>query len=276
MTGIGKKQFQQNMQGINQSYNNAAQRLEQSYNNTIGQLEGNYRANRSQLQRNANNSLKEAYVKNMQNQKNFGQNMASQGLTGGASQSALASMANNYSSGRNTINENTQNNLANLQQNYQKQLTDAANQYNSGLTQLELQRLNAEMNQRNQYAQYQVDTSQNYGGNGYGTGNGGGVDTRGGSGKTPKQPLGQVTPSKPNDNNVGNVGGVQINSVDSAYNPQEQNKQTTSIVNALAQQMAAGKSVTDIRKAAYNAVLSGQITDPTTLVNIFNALGITA
>ena len=266
--GIGKKQFNQNMQGIDQSYNYAAERLRNNYNNTVDNLKHTYQNSQRELRENTENSLKEAYIKNMQNQKNFGQNMASQGLTGGASQSAMASMANNYSSGRNAINQNSENNLKNLQATYQQNLTSAANAYNEGLNNLELQRLHDEMNQRNQYAQWKNDTSNypgsvNYKNTGKSKAVGTGSNGTGYAGDaTPN--YGQLT-TNPNDKSVTNPNGQIASS-----------NQTSSIVNTLAQQLASGASVAQIRKAAYNAVLNGQLTDATQLVNIFNALGITA
>lgn len=268
--GIGKKQFNQNMQGIDQSYNYAAERLRNNYNNTVDNLKYTYHNSQRELRENTENSLKEAYIKNMQNQKNFGQNMASQGLTGGASQTAMASMNNNYSSGRNAINQNSENNLKNLQTAYQQNLTSAANAYNEGLNNLELQRLRDEMNQRNQYAQWQNDTS-NYPGtpNYKNTGKSGSVRTgSNGSGYAGSDNPGNGVVTPVNDKNTYQ-NGQNVSSNQTA-------NQTSSIVNTLAQQLASGASVAQIRKAAYNAVLNGQLTDATQLVNIFNALGITA
>jgi hypothetical protein len=271
--GIGKKQFDQNMRGIDQSYNYAAERLRNNYNNTVDDLKYTFQNSQRELRANTENSLKEAYIKNMQNQKNFGQNMASKGLTGGASQTALASMNNNYSSGRNAINQNSENNLKNLQTTYQQNLTSAANAYNEGLNNLELQRLRDEMNQRNQYAQWKNDTSDYPGTGQYkNTGKSGSASTgRNGNGYAgDRYPRDAQDTMMPDAKNTYQNGG-QLQNTQTVQNPQ-----TSSIVNTLAQQLASGASVAQIRKAAYNAVLNGQLTDATQLVNIFNALGITA
>ena len=80
------------------------------------------------------------------------QNLSAQGLSGGASESTLASMRNNYQSNRNSNEEEYYANSAALNQEYQSQIASLENQYQQLIDALESERANAVMQNENALA----------------------------------------------------------------------------------------------------------------------------
>ena len=89
----------------------------------------------SQEKINADNAkaLQEAYINKMLSQKNMQQNMTALGLSGGATESSMASLQNAYGNSRNNIQASTNQNLADLQMNYANNQANALQQYNAQL-----------------------------------------------------------------------------------------------------------------------------------------------
>ena len=67
------------------------------------------------------------------NEKNLRQQLNAQGLTGGASESAIASMLNNYGTSRNNIQNTAADNLRELEQTYNSNLANALQKYNDAV-----------------------------------------------------------------------------------------------------------------------------------------------
>lgn len=150
-----------------ESYNRARGNLDNAWGNTKSTLDANIQNTRNQLsnafnygQKVANDdaakSLREAYINYMMNKKNMNQNLSVAGISGGATESSLANLYNNYGNSRNNINEglssnlanllNTyQNNLANAEQTYNSTLADAMNNYTNNLNNLEMALSNNQM-----------------------------------------------------------------------------------------------------------------------------------
>ena len=152
------------------AYNNSMARVAESYNNSLGRLNNAWANNQNMLasnrdatlqklqdqydysegkaQNDANKSLREAYINYMMNKKNLNQGLSAMGLSGGATESSMAKLFNNYGSSRNNINttladnlaallNELSNNKANANQLYNSQAADAMNQYASQLNALE-------------------------------------------------------------------------------------------------------------------------------------------
>ena len=86
----------------------------------------------NQLTDTTNDALKQAYIKKMQTLRNLPQQMSAQGLNGGASETTLASMNNNYGNARNQLETERLKQLANLQNTYQNNLAQLEAQRASG------------------------------------------------------------------------------------------------------------------------------------------------
>ena len=123
------------------AYDASRGRLEEAWGNTKGSLDKNLASSLDTLKRNydygagvankdANKSLREAYINYMMNRKNLNQNLAAAGLSGGATESSMAKLLNNYGNSRNGIKETLANNLAQLANTYQNNTASANQLYN--------------------------------------------------------------------------------------------------------------------------------------------------
>lgn len=86
----------------------------------------------NQLTDTTNDALKQAYINKMQTLRNLPQQMSAQGLNGGASETTLASMNNNYGNARNQLETERLKQLASLQNTYQNNLAQLEAQRASG------------------------------------------------------------------------------------------------------------------------------------------------
>ena len=86
----------------------------------------------NQLTDTTNDALKQAYINKMQTLRNLPQQMSAQGLNGGASETTLASMNNDYGNARNQRETERLKQLANLQNTYQNNLAQLEAQRASG------------------------------------------------------------------------------------------------------------------------------------------------
>lgn len=141
------------------AYDASKGRLDSAWGDTLNALQGNLDSTLGQLKRNyeygadvarddAAESLREAYINHMMNKRNIGQNLAAMGINGGATESTLANLYNQYGNSRNGINKTTadniralleayNNNTASANQLYNSQYADARNNYANQLNGLE-------------------------------------------------------------------------------------------------------------------------------------------
>ena len=129
--------YDRNMGALNDSFNNKMNALKDNYNSTVASLGDQYDYSKGEVNTDADRALREAYVNRMLSQRNLQQQLTAQGLSGGASETTMAGLRNNYGNARNNIETNRNDNLASLNNLYQTNLADALSQYN-------LQRANAE------------------------------------------------------------------------------------------------------------------------------------
>ena len=122
---------------LQNAYGQQRSSLENSFNTGRGVLDNSYNNSLSKIDNNAKKTLQESYVNRMLTQKNLGQQLAAQGISGGASESAMAGIANNYGNSRNSINDTWNTNRSDLQNTYQNNLAQLIQSYNSDLAQLE-------------------------------------------------------------------------------------------------------------------------------------------
>jgi len=141
---------------VDNAYNQKKNLLGRNYNSSVNSLRNQYNNSANELQRDAARSLKEAYVNKMLTQKTLGQQLSAQGFSGGATESTLAGLHNNYGNARNNINttlndnltslNNTlQTNLASIEQNYNNALADAETARANAIAQLSLDNTNADL-----------------------------------------------------------------------------------------------------------------------------------
>lgn len=150
--------------GMNQAIstlNRSKQEGEEKLKNHLDSLLSNFQAQREQadqtvqqqyeknsgsLNASADRSLAEAYASKMAAQRNMGQMLSAQGLTGGMSESTLMGLNNNYGKSRNNLEVGRQSALAELLSQMQQQKAANQNSYlNNAFT--------AQQNYQTQYEQ---------------------------------------------------------------------------------------------------------------------------
>ena len=128
---------------LNDNYTNALNALGLNYADTEALLNSQLANSRNELEEARKRQLQEAYISRMMGEKNLADTLAGYGLSGGATESILADMRNNYANTRNTVEEKTQNNLRDLLLNYLSNLSNARQRYNENLYNAENSRINA-------------------------------------------------------------------------------------------------------------------------------------
>ena len=139
---------------IEDAYNRSLGNITQAYNDSYNLLQENNRSANEALLNSYNNSvkgvqddaaqsLKEAYINRMMQQKNVAQQLSAMGLSGGASESTLAKMSNNYGNARNNINTTLNKNISNLSANRDASLAEILQNFNNSLMGLNQNRVNA-------------------------------------------------------------------------------------------------------------------------------------
>ena len=98
----------------------------------------------------------------MLSQKNLGQQMSALGLSGGATETTLASMLNNYGNARNNISTTAANNLANLEGRYNDSISQAQQAYNDAVAKANLQKAQYAMQLEDALAGNQISALSNY------------------------------------------------------------------------------------------------------------------
>lgn len=107
--------------------------LQANYNNAKSKLDSSFASGEASLNQNADEALREAFINNKLQQKAMAQYLASQGIVGGAAESIIAGLYNNYGNSRNDIEKGRANNLRDLLSNYQGTLGDIENSYLTGM-----------------------------------------------------------------------------------------------------------------------------------------------
>jgi len=137
--------YERNMQRIASAYNSAASNLKSNYDSTADRL-GVYRdESMADVNKDAEASLRQAYINNMLTKKNLNQRLSAMGYNGGSAESTMAKLENNYGNSRTDINETLNNNISKLDQSYGDNLANALQSYNSSMSNLDMQRMQLEM-----------------------------------------------------------------------------------------------------------------------------------
>lgn len=122
---------------LNDAYNSAKGNYQNIYNRGVDTLDNSYNNSLGKVNQNAEKSMQEAYVNKMLSMKNLSQQLAARGLSGGASESTVAGLLNNYGNARNNIQNTWDTNRGDLEQNYNTNLSDLYNTYQGQLAALD-------------------------------------------------------------------------------------------------------------------------------------------
>lgn len=254
---LAKKVYNANMNAIKTSYTGAGDTLQNNYNSTTDELADKYSYQQKLVNSDAENSMRQAYINSMLQKKDLAQRMSAQGLTGGATETTMAGLNNNYSNARNNIDTTRQRSLSDLNQTYQSNLGDVMRQYNSAVSDLAMQRAQAEQAARNAYLQMAVNYMFDPGNIS--------IPTTDYSSSISKQNSYSYTPTEAK-NTVSGVATTQSS-------PDIINSAQNNYAMYLAQQRAAGANNDSLKNEAYSALQNGKISGDE-LVNILNQLGV--
>jgi len=125
------------------NYGDLLNALGLNYSDTEALLNGQFTNSKNELEEARRRALQEAYISRMMQEKNLADQLDAYGLTGGASESVMANMRNNYANNRNEVELNLQNNLRELIQKYIENLAGARDRYNNSLMTAQNNRFNA-------------------------------------------------------------------------------------------------------------------------------------
>lgn len=136
--------YYRNMERIGNAYGSMSDRLSSNYSSTADRLNAAKSDSMSDVNSDAEKALREAYINNMLTKRNLNQRLSAMGYNGGATESTLASLENNYGNSRNNINNTLNTNIRKLNSSYGDNLAAALESYNSALNNLDLTRLELE------------------------------------------------------------------------------------------------------------------------------------
>ena len=135
---------------IKQQWDDALAASQQYYDNGIGQLGNIYSSGAEQANLNADDMARQQYILYKQNKNRLAEQLSTNGITGGASETALNSILNAYSS-----------NLSQNEAARQAALASLRNEYQSGMSDLLGQLQQNQANINSQYGQLQRDDLAN-------------------------------------------------------------------------------------------------------------------
>lgn len=162
MRAAAQNAYDRGMSALNNAYDSQMSSLANNLSETKNQLANQYNRSKKNVIDDATASLRQAYINKMMNEKNLGQQMTALGLSGGATETTLANMLNNYGNARNNINTTQNNNLSNLEGNYSDNLSQAQQAYNSAVASANLQKAQQAMSLENALANNQISALGDY------------------------------------------------------------------------------------------------------------------
>ena len=162
MRQAARNAYDRGMSNLGNAYNSQMSSLANNLNSTKNQLLESLNRAKGDVSTDAENSLKQAYINRMMSQKNLGQQMSALGLSGGATETTLANMLNNYGNARNNINTTLNSNISKLEGNYNDSLAQANQAYNNAVASAAAQKAEQEMALENALANNEVSAVQDY------------------------------------------------------------------------------------------------------------------
>ena len=162
MRAAARQAYDRGMSSLNDAYNSQMTSLKDNLNSTNGQLLDAYNRSKKSINTDSEASLRQAYINKMLSERNLGQMMSAQGLSGGATETSMANMLNNYGNARNAINTTTNNNLKELEGNYNDSLAQAAQAYNTAVANTNAQKTQQVMALENALAGNEMSALTDY------------------------------------------------------------------------------------------------------------------
>lgn len=145
--------YDRGMAALGNAYNSMLGNLQQNYDSSLGTLQDSYNSGVHGVNQQADKTQNEAYVNYMLTMRDMPQLLAAQGVNGGAAESTIAGMKNNYGTSRNNIDTDRNNSLADLLDQLNANKAAALQAFNASKSDLEAQRMAYQMQLENALAQ---------------------------------------------------------------------------------------------------------------------------
>lgn len=136
--------YERNMERIANAYDSAYGSLKDNLSSTQGRLNAARDKSMGEVRGDAEDSLRQAYINNMMTRRNLNQRLAAMGMNGGATETTMSSLENQYGKSRSGINQTLNDNISNLDSTYGDNLAAALQSFNSAKANLDLQRMQLE------------------------------------------------------------------------------------------------------------------------------------
>ena len=147
---------------LNSAYGEASSAFGNIYNRGADQLGRSYSNSRGKINQEATDAFQQAYINRMLSEKNLTQRLAAMGMSGGASESTMAGLINNYGNARNGIQRTLDTNLGDLEMKYQGNLADLYSAYQSNMANIASQRASQLANLEMQLANLNANMGGDY------------------------------------------------------------------------------------------------------------------
>lgn len=121
---------------MDRMYEEQRRQQEAAYQNTLSQLASSYNRGTENVNQSSDDALRQAYINYMMGKRNINQSLANNGITGGATESILSQLFNNYGTNRANIDKQRVNELADLAARYNQSVAEAGNNYGGDYTDL--------------------------------------------------------------------------------------------------------------------------------------------
>ena len=151
--------YDMNNASLDDYYNQILAVLGNNYADTESLLRGELGNSQQALEDDRRRALQEAYIARMMQEKQLADQLDAYGLSGGASESVMANLRNNYLNNRANVEEKVQTSLKDLLQNYLSNLSNARQNYNQSLMNAEQNRLSARQGYANNLAEAQANAA---------------------------------------------------------------------------------------------------------------------
>lgn len=149
--------YDRNMGALNNTYNTQLNGLKGNYDSSMGVLQGNYEQGVAGVNKQADGANQQAYINYMMSKRDLPQQLTAQGISGGAAESTMAGLYNNYGNSRNTIDAGRNDSLADLALQLDNNKASAKQNYNNQRSQLEAQKAAQQMQLENNLANMIAD-----------------------------------------------------------------------------------------------------------------------
>lgn len=162
MREAAQKAYDRGVGSLDKAYAAQLEALSGNLDSQKAQLLDAYNRSRQGLDMDAETAYKQAYINNMMNRRNVAQQLSAMGINGGAAESNIVGMANNYGNARNNIATTKARNVSDLEGNYNNNLAAALQAYNSAVADSNMQKAQQLINLENALASNNMNAMSNY------------------------------------------------------------------------------------------------------------------